>query len=452
MPLITKSVTVAVLVMTLAALGCGGTFSSPGGGPLALIPSGATKIEQWDVAMLLNEEGPLVKGFEDQWETVLEEFGIFIDDLDTLTRSWSVDGVMVIAEGDLDFEDIRDTLHDIDFEERTWRGFELWEGRSSARIRAMAVLEDEGYAVVGTTTDVVREVLKSIDRETGFLSSEQKSAQDMKRAWDKTGSGVLREAREECRVEVDIRGCQASAFAVNFPVGDGTSTVEATAVFLFRNGRTAESQANRMGEFYQEAQESNPSWSPPVSLPMGGASYAIEIGDPEVDGEFAILPITFAVEGEGSRDDQREPVVLLTPRAAGTETASTTSLARKVTQRVAVPSTPETNEESLIVPVERMDNYVGGWVTVKGKLDDNQLSGPVDTALGKIYWLSSPKHHGILIRHEHGEIVPEEFANWLFYGNGTVCVSGRVSRSYEWFTNGEVLVNPTLGHHIRIGC
>ena len=63
MPLITKSVTVAALVMTLAALGCGGTFSSPGGGPLALVPSGATKIEQWDVAMLLNEEGTACEGF-----------------------------------------------------------------------------------------------------------------------------------------------------------------------------------------------------------------------------------------------------------------------------------------------------------------------------------------------------------------------------------------------------
>ena len=503
---VSKSVTVAVLVMSLTALGCGGTFSSSDGGPLDLVPSDVTQIEQWDVAKLLNEEGPLVKGFEDQWETVLEGFGIFIDDLNTLTRSWSGDGVLVIAEGDLDFEDIRDALHDGDFRERTWQGYELWEGRSSAGIRAMAVLEDEGYAVLGTTSEVIREVLKSVARETGFLSSDENSAQDMNRAWDKTGSGVLREVREECRVEDDIRGCNASAFAVNFPAGNGISALEATAVFLFRNERTAESQANRMGKFYREAQDSNPSWSPPVSLPTGPAQLSIEVSGPEVDGEFAIFLITFAVQGEGSLDDGREQVLGLTPRIAAA-IPSTVSPVRKATPRVAVPSTPDampvkvvsvpstpdvtpvkrgpvpstrdvitvvfdslstpyvipvqvvsppstpdTNDMSPVVPADMMGNHVGEWVTVKGKLDAELLADPIDTELGTVYWLSFSKGLGILIRHEHVQIVPEEFANWAFRGNGTVCVYGKVSKSYEFFTEGEVIVNPTRDHHIRIGC
>ena len=334
---VTKVLMVVVLMMAFAGVGCGGTFSSPGKGALALVPSGATQIEQWDVTELLNEEGPLVKGFEDRWEGILEEVGIFVDDLDTLTGVWSSDGEITIVEGDLDFEDIRDALHDGEFDERTWRGYELWEGSSYSGIKAMTFLEDEGRVVLGSTSEGVREVLKSIDRETGFLSSDEKSAQDMRRAWEKAGSGLLRESWQECRVEADIRGCQATAWAVNFPADNGTSVLEVAAVFLFRNERTAQSQAKRMAEFYQEAIDSNPSWSPPVSLPTGDARLSIDISDPEVDGDFATFLVTFTVNEEASLDDGREQASS-SMDGADSETPASISPVLKVTPSIAVPS------------------------------------------------------------------------------------------------------------------
>ena len=182
---VTKLLVVVVLMMAFAGVGCGGTLSSPGKGALALVPSGATQIKQWDVTELLNEEGPLVKGFEDQWEVILEEVGIFVDDLDTLTGVWSSGAEIAIVEGDLDLENIRDALHDGGFDERTWRGYELWEGSSYSGIKAVTFLEDEGQVVLGSTSAGVTEVLKSVERETGILSSDEKSAQDMRRAWEK---------------------------------------------------------------------------------------------------------------------------------------------------------------------------------------------------------------------------------------------------------------------------
>ena len=48
--------------------------------------------------------------------------------------------------------------------------------------------------------------------------------------------------------------------------------------------------------------------------------------------------------------------------------------------------------------------------------------------------------------------VPDEFKNWLFRGEGTACVNGRVSRSYELFQESEVLITPIRHHDMKVGC
>ena len=107
---------------------------------------------------------------------------------------------------------------------------------------------------------------------------------------------------------------------------------------------------------------------------------------------------------------------------------------------------------TLVVPAELMGNHVGEQVTVKGKLDTSLLGSGMRSESGKIYWFSYFDSLGILVRDEHADIVPDEFKNQLFRGEGTVCVSGRVSKSYELFSEGEVLVNPIRHHDIKVGC
>ena len=256
----------------------------------------------------------------------------------------------------------------------------------------------------------------------------------------KTGTGIFRHVRETCKVESDIRGCDASAFAINVAEADGAFGLEATAVFLFRNERTAESQATKMGKFYREAQDSSPSWSPPFNLPVSDITikYSIDMGEPGVDNEFAIFQITYTFDEEASRDDGRERATRSTDRA-DTPTPVSISPVRKVTPSVAVPSkpdvvpaqvvsvpstpdvtrvkrgsvpserdvisvdfsspqstpflipvhvgsvrsTPDTSDMSSLVPAELMGDHVGEWVTVKGKLDANRLGSDIRAESGK---------------------------------------------------------------------
>ena len=51
---------------------------------------------------------------EDEWEDELEEIGISIDDLTTLVIA---DGLLVVLESEIEFEEARDELDDADYDD-----------------------------------------------------------------------------------------------------------------------------------------------------------------------------------------------------------------------------------------------------------------------------------------------------------------------------------------------
>ena len=72
-----------------------------------------------------------------------------------------------IIKGEFDFIEIRNKLDDEDFEEDTYRDFELWEHENGD---AVVLFEAAGTYIHGNS-DVVKEIIKAIDRGEGLIDS-----------------------------------------------------------------------------------------------------------------------------------------------------------------------------------------------------------------------------------------------------------------------------------------
>ena len=91
------------------------------------------------------------------------------------------------------------------------------------------------------TSDTVKEVLKAIDRGTGFINADS----DIKRAMDAAGSGLISNAKEDCNVIFlvgslgnALNGCDAYAMTVT---GGDDDESKITVAFVFSSERRAES-------------------------------------------------------------------------------------------------------------------------------------------------------------------------------------------------------------------
>ena len=243
--LLATSVAVALLA------GCSGDGTSEPDSPdvpegaLGIVTDEATRVKVWD-AEALRIEAPrdLENAFEAQWES-LEQYGIVVDDLARLVETTDDQGAGVsILEGRFEWGKVRDALGDLEFEDATYRGQELWE--DERRGQAFALLEDRGQIIVGSASSV-RDVLRSLDRGTGFLL--QDAEHDLTRVLAKAGEGWQVLAEDGCG-RIDVRGCRAVAQTVS--EGQG-STLEQRWALLFRRESTAESELDAVDDYFDAA-------------------------------------------------------------------------------------------------------------------------------------------------------------------------------------------------------
>ena len=270
LPLAALGLLAAAFIAAAAGQACGGDEGALSSGSLGLVPDDSYRVNVVNVEQILRGDVPeqLEDQLEDAWEDELEEMGVSVDDLTTLVIAYGEDGRLVVLEGEIDFEDVRDELDDADYDDDRYQGYEVWEeGRRF--VEMVALLEERGQMVIGNA-EAVEDALKTLNRGSGSLLDDADS--DLGRVLRRAGEGWFVYGTEGCRFS-EIRGCLAAGTAVHR--GDEDYLVEFTMAFLFRNERTAESE---MEDLEDEIDDD--------------LSRDFDIEEVRVEGEFVIVTVS----------------------------------------------------------------------------------------------------------------------------------------------------------------
>ena len=186
-----------------------------------------------------------------QWleDGLLDSLDTSIDDVNVLAimAQGGTDEVLLL-EGEFTFDDIRDVLDEADYEEDDYRGYELWVGRGVRGIDELAILEEDGYMIIGMTSGAVEDVLKSLGREDRLLLNDNENP--LKQVLDRAGQGWFVASRVGCFW--DVRGCEAAAYSVR---SGEDYTVNLTVALVFGSENRAESAERRIDDVLEDAQD-----------------------------------------------------------------------------------------------------------------------------------------------------------------------------------------------------
>ena len=147
-------------------------------------------------------------------------------------------GDLVLLEGDFSFDDIRDDWEDQGHERDSYKGYELWDGRNY-----YALLEAEGAVVAAYSEEIIKDVIKNLDRGSGSLADAEDN--DLKLILDKFGGlpAAIAIANDFC--DDDVSGC------IGFGMAYAGSDLDREEVFvdlvvLFSSERRAETGIRRL--------------------------------------------------------------------------------------------------------------------------------------------------------------------------------------------------------------
>ena len=236
---------IALAALTLFwGVACGAVGRTGSGGVLELVPDTVGGVRVFDVREILGGDAPA--DFEDVLDSMqvlerYEELGILSVDVHTLVVVESGSGEELnFLHGEFDFDGIREVLDEGGRKDEDYRGYELW-----GRYPALALLEDDGYVILGDPGEV-KDVLRSLARDRGLLL--QDGEDPLKRVMDRVGTGSVAWADGDCG-GLDLSGCEATAFAASS--GDKFS-LEMVDAYVFSSERAAAAAVRKVDDFYEE--------------------------------------------------------------------------------------------------------------------------------------------------------------------------------------------------------
>ena len=266
---------VAVVVLTQFWGGRQGTAASM----LTLTPPKIGYGFQNDIAAIaLDEDFQDLTGLDLNAEGVLEAWvgSLEIDPallagvlaVNPVEGEWNSERLNIL-EGNFEFADLRADLEDLEYEETSYREYEVWEDRAG---RDYYALVGEGqYVLYSKSEDAVKAGLNSLYREVSLANAEDS---DLKRVLDKVGSApqVWFFNEDQC----GIGRCRG--YGVAFGGYDATvQEIPASFVLLFSSAQAAERAADEYDEIAAFVEEG-------VRF-QGGT---IDIADIASDGEFVV--------------------------------------------------------------------------------------------------------------------------------------------------------------------
>ena len=259
----TWAIVASLIVVLLAVGGCGDDDreqQGDGGTSAAelprdafgLLPNDAQEFAVIDVAQVLAGDAPsdFRDRFEDRWSDPLLESGVEIDDVSVMVM-WDVEGSdLVIVQGDMDFNEVREELDAAGFEEDEYRGFELWEGGRTSLASSVALMEDGGYVVLGSGTgEMAKDVLRRLSRGSGLVGHADESVVGELLAGVSVGWYVRVEVGEECG-GIEVHRCEGVIWTTG--VSEGYDVASAWG-YLFRDERSAGAAVEELEDLFKEA-------------------------------------------------------------------------------------------------------------------------------------------------------------------------------------------------------
>lgn len=269
---------VVIVIVTLAMMGTfGGGGGSGGGNVLGYVPGDAGLLTIGDVRTQTNRDGleDYVEFIQDAGDDPRDTKDIGMDDdnielFAVVYESLGGNDTLWIAEGDFEFDDIREELDDgLDCEDDDYRGFEMWECSGRNFPAAVAIFEKDGYVVIASQRQAdLERLLTYMSREPEKLSNAEDS--DIRRILNTVGEGWLRIAAvDDCPVD----RCQGSGIALQ---GDDSDSIDVSFALMFGSERAAEAMEGEIGiDDY-------------VTTLLSVLALDLDIGDVQADGEFVV--------------------------------------------------------------------------------------------------------------------------------------------------------------------
>ena len=358
---------IVLIALVYLGVGCGPSSSGSGRGgqgALGLVPDSVVFVQVVDMDEVLKDEeflesklpdSMIVRGFGDLEEKWDKDWGITAQDINAYVQTSDDVTIFEGLDGRIDFELIEDTLYDSGYDEDDYRGYALWEVRG----QSVAILEDDGYVIIGDSDDVKR-YLRLLDQEEGSLLQDDENP--LKRVLDRVGTGLLVKGSPNCAVQIEVRRCQAGAVSVS--TNSESYTLEHTVVFLFGSERTAERHVEDFEDHLEKVQDSASSLEYQVTQ----------------DGEFIEVKASIDWDDLGNcelLDTLLGNECLIAANVPTTEPAprSTPGLAvrepiimeKAVVKEVEVPKDPK---DVVYEPVMQMRSNLGNVMNVKGRVVD----------------------------------------------------------------------------------
>ena len=213
-----------------------------------LLPADWLEYSIIDVGRLLDEgETSHLDEFGDSWGSALDQVGVLAEEVEVLAevRGELAEYVLVV-QGGLDFDAVRDQISDFGMEEGEYRGFELWQGGGLAVGSEVALIEDGGFALIGSGG--VTSVLRGLSRRVGLLAYEDESG--VLQLLDRVGDGWNRQVwtGKDC-LDIGVQRCEGVAWSVT-PAGSGD--VDVTWALIFRDERSVRMELGDVEDIFAD--------------------------------------------------------------------------------------------------------------------------------------------------------------------------------------------------------
>ena len=329
---------------------------------MGLVPDSVVFVQVVDMDEVLKDEqflesklpdSMIVRGFGDIEEKWDKDWGITAQDINAYVQTSDDVTIFEGLDGRIDFELIEDTLYDSGYDEDDYRGYALWEVRG----QSIAILEDDGYVIIGDSDDVKR-YLRLLDQGEGSLLQDDENP--LTRVLDRVGTGLLVKGSPNCAVQIEIRRCQAGAVSVS--TNSESYTLEHTVVFLFGSERTAERHVEDFEDHLEKVQDSASSLEYQVTQ----------------DGEF--IEVTASIDWDDLGNCELLDALLgneclITANVPPPAPRSTSGLAARepiIVRKEVVKEVEVTKDPKDVVyePVMQMRSNLGNVMNVKGRVVD----------------------------------------------------------------------------------
>ena len=289
--------TTVTVVLFLFVGGNGGGGSTD---PLHVVPGDVEGLVILNVAAVIANEADFPGDIDDFGDEILDEIESGFDTEEirfeqitefVILAHPSYGDEAILITGDFAFEDIRDGWDDLDFEDDSYRGIEIWDGYNY-----YALIEDQGAIFVSYNEEFVKDVVKLLD--DGSRSLAHSTDSDMKIIVDRLGAAPVVVAIASDFCDDLVSGC--TALGAGYAGADlGRDEIITDLAVLFSSERRAERAFDDYDdtvELMEEVLDDLAEEADDVSgLPE---AVGVDVDDLELDGLFITATGIIEVEEE----------------------------------------------------------------------------------------------------------------------------------------------------------